>query len=56
MTRKQSLYQKALLARRGELVAQHESILKDRQTKMRDALRQKLTEMFDSDEPFLDSV
>lgn len=51
MTSKQSLYQKALLAWRGELVTQHESMLKDRQTKMRDALRQKLTEMFGSDYP-----
>lgn len=49
MARKQSLYQKALLARRGELVAQRESMLKDKQTKMRDALRQKLTEMFGAD-------
>lgn len=51
MTRKQSLYLKALLAWRGVLAAQHQSMLKDRQTKMRDALRQKLAEMFGSDYP-----
>jgi hypothetical protein len=51
MTREQSLYQEALLAWRRELVAQHELMLKDRQTKMRDALRQKLTEMFGPDYP-----
>lgn len=51
MTRKHSLYQKALLAWRGELVTQQESILKDKQTKMRDALRQKLIEMFGSNYP-----
>lgn len=49
MTRKQSLYQTALLAWRRELVKRHESMLKDQQTKLRDALRQKLTEMFSTD-------
>jgi len=49
MTRKQSLYQKALLAWRRELVTRHESMLKDQQTKLRDALRQKLTGMFGTD-------
>lgn len=49
MTHKQSLYQQALLAWRRELVTRHESVLKDRQTKMRNALRQKLTEMFGTD-------
>jgi hypothetical protein len=51
MTHNQSLYQKALLAWRQELVAQHDSTLKDKRMKMRDALRQKLEEMFGSDYP-----
>jgi hypothetical protein len=49
MTRNKSLYQTALLAWRRELVARHESTLKDKGTKMRDALRQKLVDMFGSD-------
>lgn len=46
---KQSLYMKALLAWRQELAARHNSTLKDKGTKMRNALQQKLVEMFGSD-------
>lgn len=49
MSDRESLYQKALLAWRRELVAQHESALKDKGAKLRDALQQKLVDMFGSD-------
>lgn len=45
MSQKQPLYQKALLAWRGELEKQRASILKDKQTKLRDAMSQKLAEI-----------
>jgi hypothetical protein len=45
MSHKQPLYQKALLAWRGELEKQRASILKDKQTKLRDAMHQKLAEI-----------
>jgi hypothetical protein len=49
MSDRKPLYQKALLAWRRELVARHETTLKDKGMKMRDALRQKLVDMFGSD-------
>ena len=51
MSGRQSLYEKALLAWRRELVARHDSTLKDKGTKMRYALRQKLVDMFGSEYP-----
>jgi hypothetical protein len=46
MSRNLSLFQKALLAWRGELERQHEAALADRRTKLRDGMRRKLEEMF----------
>lgn len=49
MSGKQPLYQKALLAWRQELKARHDSMLKGKGMKLRNALQQKLAEMFGSD-------
>jgi hypothetical protein len=51
MTQKQPLYQKALLAWRQELMLQRDSMLKDKQAKLRDRMCQKLEEMFGADYP-----
>lgn len=46
MSRKLSLYHRAVLAWRDELEKQREATLADKRTKLRDGLRRKLTEMF----------
>jgi hypothetical protein len=45
MSRKQSLYHKALLAWKSELEKKQKVILEDKQTRLRDGLHRKLTEM-----------
>ena len=45
MSRKLSLYHKALLAWKDELKQQQKAILEDKQTKLRDGLHRKLIEM-----------
>ncbi len=45
MSRKQSLYHKALIAWKGELERKRQAILEDKKTKLRDGLRRKLEEI-----------